>query len=110
MKILIDGDSCNTIGKIVKQAKKDHTEVHIYCDTKHFINSNYAQVHIVDSAPDAADFAIANATGPDDIVMTNDGGLAAMVKARGGIPKKFNPLAAAKLGYTSIPPTTMPRP
>ena len=89
MKILIDGDSCNTIKETIKEAKKNNTEVHIYCDTQHYIHSNYATVHIVDSGMDAVDFAIVNAVEKGDIVYTNDGGLASMVKAKSGVPKNF---------------------
>lgn len=89
MKILIDGDSCNVINKTVKKASKKNIEVHIYCDTKHYIQNDYAIVHIIDAGPDAVDFAIANNVEKGDIVLTNDGGLAAMVKAKQGKPQKF---------------------
>ena len=89
-KILIDGDSCNTINKIVEKARRKNKSVHIYCDTQHYLQNDYATVHIIDEGPDAADFAIMNNTRRGDIIYTNDGGLAAMVMAKGGIAKRFN--------------------
>ena len=82
MKILIDGDSCNAIKLIEKVAKVNLVPCHIYTDIGHEIHSDYSEVHIVDKGRDSADFAIVNACQPGDIVITNDGGLASMAKAK----------------------------
>jgi uncharacterized protein YaiI (UPF0178 family) len=82
MKILIDGDACSVIKKTESIAKSNNIEVHIFCDTSRIINSEYSDVHIVDRGHDAADFAIVNHCNPDDIVITSDSGLAAMVLAK----------------------------
>lgn len=58
---------------------------HIYCDTHRSLESSYSEVHIVDQGRDSADFTIVNKCKCNDIVITNDSGLAAMVLAKQGI-------------------------
>lgn len=82
MKILIDGDSCSVISLTERIAKSNHIAVNIYCDTHHNITSEYSDIHIVDCDRNAADFAIIQNCNPTDIVITNDGGLAAMILAK----------------------------
>jgi hypothetical protein len=84
MKILIDGDSCSVVSLTERIAKSNHIGVDIYCDTTRNITSDYSDIHIVDCEQNSADFAIINHCNPNDIVVTNDGGLAAMVLARHG--------------------------
>lgn len=84
MKILIDGDSCCVISSTEKIARQYDIPCHIYCDTKHALDSSYSEIHIVSSGKDSADFAIVNKCDRNDIVITNDGGLAAMVLAKNG--------------------------
>lgn len=78
MRILIDGDACSVIDVAEKIAAENGIECHIYCDTSHIIRSDYSELHIIDSSPDAVDFAIINSCRSGDIVITNDSGLAAM--------------------------------
>lgn len=85
MKILIDGDSCRVLNITERVAKQYDVPCHIYCNTTCSVNTNISSVHIVDCDRDAADFAIVNACCENDIVITNDSGLAAMVLAKNGI-------------------------
>lgn len=78
MRILIDGDACNVTNIAEKIAAENGIECHIYCDTSHIIHSDYSQMHVVDSSPNAVDFAIINFCRSGDIIITNDSGLAAM--------------------------------
>ena len=82
MQILIDGDACNKIAITEKIAQSNKIPCHIYCDTSRIIETTYAEVHIVDACRDSADFAILNKCRHNDIVITNDSGLAAMVLAK----------------------------
>ena len=82
MKILIDGDSCNVIPCTERIASTKNIMCHIYCDVKHFMKSDYSEIHVTDSRKDAADFAILNKCNKNDIVITNDSGLAAMVLSK----------------------------
>ena len=86
MKILIDGDSCARKNTIIRVAQKKGIPVDIYCDVNHLIEDDYATVYIVDQGFNSADMRIANATCKNDIVITNDIGLATIVLARNGIP------------------------
>lgn len=83
--ILIDGDACKFISLTEEFAKKHNIPCHIFCDTHHSIKSDYSEIHIVDKGRDATDFAIINKCKVNDIVITNDSGLAAMVLAKNGI-------------------------
>ena len=84
MKILIDGDSCRVISITEQIANKNNIDCHIYCNSASNVKSKYSQIHIVDCSKDAADFAITNTCNENDIVVTNDSGLAAMVLAKKG--------------------------
>ena len=82
MKILVDADACGVKGKIEKLARRFGINVIMICDTNHLVESDYAEVRYVDPGKDSADFAILNKCQSGDIVVTNDGGLAAMVTAK----------------------------
>lgn len=82
MKIFIDGDACSVTSIAEEIASANGIECHIYCDTSRIIDSDYSQVHIVDKGPNAVDFAIINSCKTNDIVITNDSGLAAIALAR----------------------------
>lgn len=84
MKILIDGDSCRVLYTTEKIASKHNIPCHIYCNITTNITSNYSNIHVVDCSKDAADFAITNTCDENDIVITNDSGLAAMILAKKG--------------------------
>ena len=84
MKILIDADGCPVVKQATQIAKENNIEVVIFCDTSHLINSDYAQIITVSKGADSVDFALVNEVKSDDIVVTQDYGLAAMVLSKGG--------------------------
>ena len=84
MKILIDADGCPVVKQATQIAKENNIEVVIFCDTSHIINSDYAQIITVSKGADSVDFALVNEVKSDDIVVTQDYGLAAMVLSKGG--------------------------
>lgn len=84
MKILIDADGCPVVKQATQIAKENNMEVVIFCDTSHIINSDYAQIITVSKGADSVDFALVNEVKSDDIVVTQDYGLAAMVLSKGG--------------------------
>ena len=84
MKILIDADGCPVVKQATQIAKENNIEVVIFCDTSHIINSDYAQIITVSKGADSVDFALVNDVKSDDIVVTQDYGLAAMVLSKGG--------------------------
>lgn len=82
MKILIDGDGCPVVDITIAVAKKFHAEVVIVCDTAHLIEREGAQTILVQKGLDAVDFVIANQVTKEDIVVTQDYGLAAMILSK----------------------------
>ena len=63
MRILIDGDACRVITATEGIAAEFNIECHIYCDTKHMIESEYSEIHVMDQGADSTDFAILNRCG-----------------------------------------------
>ena len=92
MKIIIDGDACPGISIIEKIAMNHQIPVIIYCDINHFIQSDYAQVKIVDSGFQSVDMYVMNETKEGDIIVSQDYGVAAIClskKAKVINPKGF---------------------
>lgn len=83
MKILIDADACPVTRIAADAAKKHSIKVVIICDTNHALNIEGAELHIVDKGADSADIALVNLCEKDDIVITQDYGVAAMALSRG---------------------------
>lgn len=82
MNILIDGDGCPVINRTVTIGRQKNIPVTIFIDTSHILQDDYAKVIIVDKGNDAVDFAIVNQIKPNDIVITQDYGLASMALAK----------------------------
>lgn len=78
MRIIIDGDACPGISIIEKVAKSYKVEVVIFCDINHFIQSDYSAVKIVDSGFQSVDMYVVNETKENDIVISQDYGVAAI--------------------------------
>lgn len=84
MRILIDADGCPVIKQTIDTAKRNNIKVIIFCDTSHIINNDYAKTITVSKGADSVDFALVNQIIPNDIVITQDYGLAAMVLSKKG--------------------------
>lgn len=82
MKILIDADGCPVVDITIEVAKVFGIEVIIVCDTSHMIERAYAKTILVQKGLDAVDFVITNQVSKDDIVVTQDYGLAAMILSK----------------------------
>ena len=82
MKILIDGDGCPVVDLTIEVAKQYGIEVVIFCDTAHMIDRPGVQTIIIQKGMDAVDFMIANQVQKEDIVVTQDYGLAAMILSK----------------------------
>ena len=66
MRILIDGDGCPVVDLTIKISRKFNIEVIIMCDTSHIFNKDGAKTMVFSKGAE------------DDIVITQDYGLAAM--------------------------------
>lgn len=78
MKLLIDADGCPVVRAAVDIAKKYKIACVVVSDTAHVFNLSYAAVITVSQGSDSADYKIANMAEKQDIVVTQDYGLAAM--------------------------------
>ena len=85
MKILVDADGCPVVDLAVKVAKEYDLDIILVKNYAHEIQDVYATVITVDISQDSADFYIVNNTEKNDIIITQDYGLAAMALAKDAI-------------------------
>ena len=83
MRILVDADACPVKEIIVHLAKERGIPVTMLIDTSHVLNDGYSTVITVDKQADSVDFALMGILTKDDVVVTQDFGLAAMVLGKG---------------------------
>ncbi len=83
MRILVDADACPVKKIIVRLAKQHNIPVTMLIDTSHELSDDYSTVITVDKQADSVDFALMRLLTRDDIVVTQDFGLAAMVIGKG---------------------------
>ena len=89
MRILVDADACPVKDIIVNTAKHQGIPVIMVADTAHDLDDGYSTVRIVDKGRDSADFALISMAEKDDVVVTQDYGVAAMALGKGA--KALNP-------------------
>ena len=83
MKILVDADACPVVQIVEKTARRHNIPVPLLCDTNHVLYSDYSEVKIIGAGADAVDFALVGLCERDDIVVTQDYGVAAMILGKG---------------------------
>jgi len=83
MRILVDADACPVKQIIVRVAKSKNIPVTMLIDTSHELNDGYSTIITVDKQADSVDYALMGLLTCDDIVVTQDYGLAAMVIGKG---------------------------
>lgn len=83
MKILVDADACPVVSQAVELAKKYNIEIELFCDTNHVLTSDYARIHMIGAGRDAVDLALVNACRANDVAVTQDYALAALILAKG---------------------------
>lgn len=86
MIIYVDADACPVIRQVEQAAQKYKIKTVLISDTNHIIKSDYSEICVVDKGPDSADFYIINKCKKNDIVVTQDYGVAAMALAKGSYP------------------------
>ena len=82
IKVCIDADACPVTNIAVELCRKYQVACCIFCDTAHAIFRDGADTVIVDQGADSADYAITARVTANDIVITQDYGLASMVLAK----------------------------
>ncbi len=92
MRILVDADGCPVVDISIRIAKDYNLEIVIVKNHAHHISDSYAEIVSVDISRDSADFYIVNNVRENDIVITQDYGLAAMCLGKRSIPINQNGL------------------
>lgn len=95
MEIYVDADACPVKKIIVKVAREKNLKVIMIVDTSHQINDGYSKVIVVDKGCESVDIALINHVSKDDIVVTQDFGVAVMA-----LGKKAKALNQNGLIYT----------
>ena len=78
MRVLVDADSCSVKEIILQIAIEHKLDLYMYFDNTHIYEDGYSKVIIVDKSKDSVDLNIINNLKNDDIVVTNDYGLASI--------------------------------
>lgn len=81
-RILIDADGCPVVDETVTLCTTYKLECLILCDTAHNFDKIGAKTYMFSKGSDSVDFALVNMLQKNDIVITQDYGLAAMCLAR----------------------------
>lgn len=82
-RILVDADACPVVRIVEDIAAAHGLPVTLLCDTNHVLTSSYSEVKVIGAGADAVDFALVNLCARDDIVVTQDYGVAAMALGKG---------------------------
>jgi hypothetical protein len=82
MRIIVDGDSCPVIEESKNIAEEKNIELIIFCDYNHNISTNYGEVKKVDQSFQSVDMQIINYIQENDIIITDDYGLASLVLSK----------------------------
>ena len=83
MKIYIDADACPVTRIAERVAKEYAIPVVLLCDTNHVLSSDYSEIRVIGAGSDAVDIALINLCQKDDIVVTQDYGVAALALGKG---------------------------
>ncbi len=83
MKILVDADACPVKKNIEYIASLYAIPVTMYIDSSHVLESEYSSVVIVDKGIDSVDLKILKDLEVNDIVVTQDFGLASLALSKG---------------------------
>lgn len=81
-KIWVDGDGCPVISILVECAKKYQIETTVFCDTAHDMSKYDLPCMIVDKGKDRVDFELLKYIHKNDIVITQDYGLASLALSK----------------------------
>lgn len=92
MKILVDADACPVKEIIEKIAREFKISVIMLIDSSHILKSDYSEVVTVGKGKDAVDIALINRTEKNDIVVTQDYGVAALALGKGAFAINNNGL------------------
>lgn len=90
MHLWIDADACPVVDLAIRTAGRHQVPVTLVCDDAHHMLRDGAQTITVARGADSADLMLVNLVHRNDIVVTQDYGLAALCLARGAQPLDQN--------------------
>jgi uncharacterized protein YaiI (UPF0178 family) len=82
VKILVDADACPVKDIIVRLAKERSIPVIMFIDTSHVLDDGYSKVVVVEKGKDSVDIALINKVEKNDMVVTQDFGVATMAMSK----------------------------
>ena len=82
MKVLIDAEACPVVDIALRLCREFKIECLLLCDTAHEMHREGAQTLVIDKGADSVDLALVNRTSANDVVVTQDYGLASMCLAK----------------------------
>lgn len=88
----MDADACPVKEIIVKHAKLNKLECHMFFDNSHFYEDGYSHVYILDKGADSVDYALISKAISGDVVVTQDYGVATMALSKKAFPINQNGL------------------
>ena len=92
LQILVDADACPVKDIIIKVAEGRNIPVTMFMDTSHTWRHEGVKVITVDKARDGVDIALINTARKNDIVVTQDYGVAALALGKGAVALNQNGL------------------
>lgn len=101
-RILIDADACPVKDIAIKIAKEFSLKVILVADRAHVLSDDYGEVVIVDTGRDSVDFALMKLLEKNDILVTQDYGLAALALGKGGKALNQNGLVFNNFNIDSL--------
>ena len=83
MRVLIDGDACPQKSEISELTQRYQVKMIVFLDYAHLSQSTEYEVRYCEIGRDSVDLMIVNEVQSEDIVITQDYGLASLVIAKG---------------------------
>lgn len=90
LKILVDGDGCPVVEETIDIAQEFDVRVILVADTSHNLYYEGVETIVADKGRDRTDFVLLQYVKKNDIVVTQDYGLAALVLSRQAYPVSQN--------------------
>ena len=82
MRIIVDADATPSLKEISLIAKNNNIECHMFCDYNHVIKDFDAKVHYISEGFQMVDISISNFLRKEDILITQDYGLACIALSK----------------------------
>lgn len=83
MVLIIDGDACPNINEIKDIAVKYQVEMLVFIDYAHYLQDDYFKTILCEIGSDSVDLELLKRVKNNDIVITQDYGLASLVLSKG---------------------------